>query len=64
MIIAENQQDKLHQLIEKHQISEEMIGKWCDKAGVETIEELDQDKVQSCIDYIAKKNDNVAEILI
>lgn len=64
LIIAENQQDKLHQLIEKHQISEEMIGKWCDKAGVETIEELDQDKVQSCIDYIAKKNDNVAEILI
>jgi len=43
-------------LIDKHDISEDLIGKWCDKAEVENIEELDQDKIQSCIDYINTRN--------
>jgi hypothetical protein len=43
-------------LIDKHDVSEDLIGKWCDKAEVETIDELDQDKMQSCIDYINTNN--------
>lgn len=62
--IQEDKQEELSQLIEKHHISEEMVGKWCDKAGVNTVEELDEDKVQSCIDYIAQKSDNMAEMVV
>ncbi len=62
--LQEDKQEELLQLIEKHHISEEIIGKWCDKAGVETIEELDEDKVQSCIDYIAVRSDNTIETII
>lgn len=55
---------ELLQLIEKHHISEEIVDRWCDKAGVETIEELDEDKIQSCIDYISGKGNNEVENII
>lgn len=46
----------LHELIAQYNISEQLISKWCDAGGVATLEELDENKVQSCIDYIIKRN--------
>jgi len=46
----------LHGLIAQYNISQELVSKWCDAGGVTTLEELDNNKVQSCIDYIVKKN--------
>ena len=46
----------LHGLIAQYNISQELVSKWCDAGGVNTLEELDNNKVQSCIDYIIKRN--------
>lgn len=46
----------LHGLIAQHNISQELVSKWCNAGGVTTLEELDNNKVQSCIDYIIKRN--------
>lgn len=46
----------LHGLIAQYNISQELVSKWCDAGGVTTLEELDKSKVQSCIDYIIKRN--------
>lgn len=62
--IQEDKQEELLQLIEKYHVSEDLINKWCDKAGVETIGELDEHKVQSCINYIEQKSDKIAEIIV
>ena len=48
----------LHGLIAQHNIPQELVSKWCDAGGVNTLEELDNNKVQSCIDYIIKRNQN------
>jgi hypothetical protein len=47
----------LHGLIAQHNISQELVSKWCDAGGVTTLEELDNNKVQSCIDYIVAKSE-------
>jgi len=46
----------LHGLIAQHNISKKLVTKWCDAGGVTTLEELDNGKIQSCIDYIIKRN--------
>lgn len=61
--IKQDKQEELFQLIEKHHVSEDIIGKWCDKAGVKTIEELDGEKIQSCIDHLVQKSDNAVATL-
>ena len=35
-----------------HNISDELITKWCNKAGVSSIAELDNSKIELCINYI------------
>lgn len=47
---------QLQELIAQNKISKELVSKWCDAGGVTTLEELDNGKIQSCIDYIIKKN--------
>ena len=44
--------DELSKLILTHNIPDDTITKWCNKAGVSTISELDDSKIQSCIDHI------------
>jgi len=44
--------DELSKLILTHNILDDTITKWCNKAGVATINELDSSKIQSCIDHI------------
>jgi hypothetical protein len=55
-IIRKDNCFELHGLIARHNISQELVSKWCDAGGVTTLEELDNNKVQSCIDYIIKRN--------
>ena len=52
----------LHGLIAQHNISQELVSKWCDAGGVNTLEELDNNKVQSCIDYIIKRNQDNSNV--
>ena len=44
--------DELSKLILTHNIPDDTITKWCNKAGVATINELDSSKIQSCVDHI------------
>lgn len=46
---------KLAELVLTHNIPAETVEKWCQKAGVSTLDELDKDKVTSCIDHINKQ---------
>ena len=53
--IEEQNTEKLQELSElvlTHNISDEIIGKWCSKAGVSSIAELDNNKIELCISYI------------
>ena len=43
---------ELSELVLTHNISDELIGKWCSKAGVSSITELDNSKIELCISYI------------
>ena len=43
---------ELGALVLKHNIPDKTISKWCDKAGVSSINELDNKKIESCISYI------------
>ena len=44
--------DELSKLILTHNIPDDTITKWCNKAGVATINELDSSKIKSCVDHI------------
>ena len=48
---------QLQGLIAQHNIPQELVSKWCDAGGVTTLEELNNNKVQSCIDYILAKSE-------
>ena len=43
---------ELGALVLTHNISDDIISKWCDKAGVSSINELDNNKIELCISYI------------
>jgi len=55
-IMPSAQCQELQGLIVEHNIPQETIEKWCDKGGAATIEELDDEKVQLCIDYIVQNS--------
>lgn len=53
--IEEQNSEKLQELTElvlTHNISDELISKWCNKAGVSSIAELDNSKIELCINHI------------
>ncbi|CAF2142801.1 unnamed protein product [Rotaria magnacalcarata] len=43
---------ELTELVLTHNISDEIISRWCNKAGVSSINELDNNKIELCINYI------------
>ena len=53
-IAQENQPilDELSKLILTHNIPDDTITRWCNKAGVATNKELDNSKIKSCVDHI------------
>lgn len=46
---------ELLELIKLHNVSSEIINKWCSKAGVESIADLGEERQLACIDYINKQ---------
>ena len=45
----------LEALIDHHEISDEVIQKWCDRAQVTNIKEMSTDQIDSCIQFIKVK---------
>jgi hypothetical protein len=46
---------ELIELIKLYNVPSEIINKWCSKAGVESIADLEEDKQLSCIEWINKQ---------
>jgi hypothetical protein len=46
---------ELLELIKLHNVSSEIINKWCSKAGVESITDLGEERQLACIEYIHKQ---------
>lgn len=46
---------ELIELIKLHNVSSEIINKWCSKAGVESIADLGEERHLACIEYIIKQ---------
>lgn len=57
-----NAHSKLSNLIDSHHIPQETVEKWCRAGDVERLEELDDAKVQSCIDYIESRSQINAQV--
>lgn len=55
--------NKLAELILTHNIPAETVERWYQKAGVDSIYDLDEVQVQSCIDYITKKIQDTSSII-
>lgn len=47
---------KLAKLVEAYNLPNEQIQAWCEKGGVGSLEELDEEKTIACIDYVLDKN--------
>lgn len=50
--------DKLYQLVQEHDVPDEKITQWCEKAEVSRLEELDDNKVSALIQHLEKKSIN------
>jgi hypothetical protein len=46
---------ELIELIKLHNVSSEIINKWCSKAGVESIADLGEERQRACIEWINKE---------
>jgi len=46
---------ELIELVKLHNVPNQIIEKWCSKAGVESIADLDAEKQQACIEYITRQ---------
>lgn len=46
---------ELLELIKLHNVPSQVIEKWCSKAGVQSIVDLDEDKQLACLEYINKQ---------
>ncbi len=46
---------ELIELVKLHNVPSQIIEKWCDKAGVESIADLGEEKQAACIEYINKQ---------
>ena len=57
IILAPSSEDKKAELltmVEEYHVPQELVSKWCQKANVESLIELDEEKVASCIAHIEK----------
>ena len=53
--------EQLMELVVSKNISTDLVEKWCKKAGVSTLEEMSDDKMMACIEYILTKHSAVKE---
>lgn len=49
-----NKVDNLESLIKKNNISEKIVNSWLNKAQVQTLADLSEEQIQSCIDFMHK----------
>jgi hypothetical protein len=62
LVVAESKTAELNELIAAHHIPEEEVANWCSRGNVATIEELDADKVQACIDFVRRNKQGESEL--
>ncbi len=62
LVVEESKVEQLSELIITHHIPEEEVSKWCQRGNVATIEELDVDKVQACIDFVLRNREAESEL--
>jgi hypothetical protein len=60
--VVQNRTTELLTLVGQYHVPQELVSKWCQKANVERLEELDEDKVASCIAHIEKNFVNHKEL--
>ncbi|WPY01484.1 hypothetical protein Trichorick_01397 (plasmid) [Candidatus Trichorickettsia mobilis] len=53
--------EQLMELVVSKSISTDLVEKWCKKAGVSTLEEMSDDKMMACIEYILTRHSAVKE---
>jgi len=58
-----NMHAELQALVLSKHIPQEMISKWCQKAGVSELSQLDEEKTLSCIEFIQDKYEKDSEII-
>jgi hypothetical protein len=58
-----NMHIELQSLILSKHIPQETVSKWCEKAGVSNLSELDEEKTLSCIEFIQDKYEKDLEII-
>jgi len=58
-----NMHAELQSLILTKHIPQETVSKWCQKAGVRNLSELDEEKTLSCIEFIQDKYEKNSEII-
>lgn len=61
-LATKNQVEDLLRLIDLLKVPEETVQKWLDKANSETIEEMNMEAIQKCIDYLKSKITGVRKI--
>jgi len=58
-----NMHAELQALVLNKHVPEEIVSKWCQKAGVSELSELDEEKTLSCIEFIQDKYEKDSEII-
>lgn len=61
--VSQDRTTELLTLVEQHDVPLELISKWCKKAGVSALDELDDQKATSCVEYINNNYSNEAKTL-
>lgn len=52
---SNDKKSELLTIVEKYHVPQDLISKWCQKAGVESLVELDKEKTLACIEHINKQ---------
>lgn len=60
--ISKDRTTELLTLVEQHHVPQELISKWCQKANVGSLEDLDEEKISLCIEHIEKNFVGIEEI--
>ena len=58
LMIETSKVDELKALVASKNVPEETVAKWCQAGNVETLEELPEDKLVACVQWLKGKEDN------
>ena len=63
LTIATSKVDELKQLIARKNVSGKTVAKWCEAGNVENLEELPEDKLVACVQWLKGKDEKVESII-